>query len=257
MAKVAKRTRQVENRIKNARSVIQSARSHGPAVAQSLTNRAAPLMAGEMNKDSVQQMFSLLASLLEAATTELDQAEEACVSEKADDVPIREQRDELAAALIGRMTRLRSVIVDRLGDGGLRTYGLTGATPRIPSEIASHANNVAQLFTNAPVNFSTDGLSFDSTQLVPSLKAQAATLNETLAMLEREERELQDAIGRRDRVILSWTDSYQGVANTLTGLFRLAGRADLAEKVRPTARKASGEEAPSEDEGEGEGRQTV
>ena len=33
---------------------------------------------------------------------------------------------------------------------------------------------------------------------------------------------------------------YQGVADCLTGLCRLAGRKDLAERIRPTSRTVSG-----------------
>ncbi|MBI2378141.1 MAG: hypothetical protein HYV07_29335 [Deltaproteobacteria bacterium] len=48
---------------------------------------------------------------------------------------------------------------------------------------------------------------------------------------------------RRDRAVEAWVECYQRVATTLEGLFRLGGRADLADRVRPTARAAAGEEA--------------
>ena len=44
--------------------------------------------------------------------------------------------------------------------------------------------------------------------------------------------------------ITEWEDVHQGIADTLTGLFRLAGRKDLSEHVRPTHRMLAGEETP-------------
>jgi hypothetical protein len=38
---------------------------------------------------------------------------------------------------------------------------------------------------------------------------------------------------------------HQGVADVLVGLFRLAGRKDLSDRVRPSSRTLAGEEAPA------------
>jgi hypothetical protein len=64
---------------------------------------------------------------------------------------------------------------------------------------------------------------------------------------DREARELEDAFALRDRAIATWSDAYQGTATALEGLYRRAGWKELAEKVRPTARKVRGE-----DPGEGD-----
>ncbi|MBI2569736.1 MAG: hypothetical protein HYV63_22255, partial [Candidatus Schekmanbacteria bacterium] len=40
--------------------------------------------------------------------------------------------------------------------------------------------------------------------------------------------------------------TYQGVATALEGLYRLAGRADLADLVRPTARRRQGLPEPAD-----------
>src|SRR4051794_19389800 len=69
-----------------------------------------------------------------------------------------------------------------------------------------------------------------------------------------EARELEKALGARDQAVELWTEVYQGVATALSGLYRLAGRKDLADRVRPTSRTLSGEDAASDDGGGGGAR---
>jgi hypothetical protein len=64
---------------------------------------------------------------------------------------------------------------------------------------------------------------------------------------DREARELEDAYSLRDRAIAAWSDAYQGTATALEGLYRRAGRKDLAEKVRPNLRKLRGEDPGAEE----------
>ncbi|MDI3289879.1 hypothetical protein [Polyangium sp. 15x6] len=71
---------------------------------------------------------------------------------------------------------------------------------------------------------------------------KANTRAKALADMQREELELADQLGRRDQQVLAWVEDHQGIADTLIGLFRLAGRKDLAERVRPTSRALAGEE---------------
>jgi hypothetical protein len=56
-----------------------------------------------------------------------------------------------------------------------------------------------------------------------------------------EERENEGALTDRDRALEDWRTVYQGVATTLSGLYRLAGREDLAERMR----SVHGSTAPS------------
>jgi hypothetical protein len=53
----------------------------------------------------------------------------------------------------------------------------------------------------------------------------------------REVREAQDTLAKKNRAIDDYDRVFRGVATVLTGLFTLAGQDELAEKVRPSARR--------------------
>ncbi len=92
-----------------------------------------------------------------------------------------------------------------------------------------------QLVENTPIQLtSAFGASFDSAAAASSLKAKAMVLDGLIVNDDREARELEDAHALRDRAVAEWSDAYQGTATTLEGLYRRAGRKELAEKVRPT-----------------------
>ncbi len=44
----------------------------------------------------------------------------------------------------------------------------------------------------------------------------------------------------RNDAIDHFSGMYQGVADTITGLYEIAGRPDLADRVRPTTRRRAG-----------------
>ncbi|UQA58168.1 hypothetical protein [Polyangium aurulentum] len=241
---MAKKAKQVDNRLLSSGKVIRAATTHTPTIATALAARAVEIQGPntKATKEAFAIVLGFLAESLAHGADRLDQAELAVVAERADDIPVREQRDSLHADLLSRLVRIRSNVADAVGHDALRTYGLEGATPRTPREATSHAFNVANLLKQKPFKVEVDGATFDSAGMVATLESKAGALHAALEDIEREDQELADALGRRDRITGTWTDDYQGVADALTGLFRLGGRKDLAERVRPTSRTLSGEE---------------
>lgn len=77
-----------------------------------------------------------------------------------------------------------------------------------------------------------------------ALDAAVAPLREVMQGMLVDERENEAALTARDRAIAEWAIIYQGVANMLSGLYRLAGRDDLADRIRPTVRRAEGLDQP-------------
>jgi hypothetical protein len=84
------------------------------------------------------------------------------------------------------------------------------------------------------------GVTVDAAALAQSLHAPIASLTAALADVGREVREAQLTLKARNEAVGSWNAVYQGVADVVTGIFELVGRADLAELVRPTARRRAG-----------------
>lgn len=242
---MAKLGKEIENRITVSKKVVAAARTHGPGLAPALAAQAVQAQGPDdaPSAPAFAAMFESLAATLLFFTKEMEKAALAHSAEQADDVAPRGARATAGEALLSLVVQLRATVETTLGSAGLRTYGLERETPRVPKALSSHVANVMKLLAQAPVTLTTDlGTTFSSAAALDALTTRKAQLDDALNDVDREARELEDTLGKRNQAIDRWADAYQGVANTLTGLFRLAGRNDLAERVRPTSRTLSGED---------------
>lgn len=248
---MAKLGKEIENRITVSRKVIAAATTHGPGLAPVLAEKALAAKGdGEAPKAAAfKAMFASLAAMLTSATDALEVAELAYAAEQADDVAPRATRDKANEKLLALMVKLGSTLEDAMGADAVKSYGLAGDTPRTPKALSSYVGNVVNLMKKKPADVTTEvGGKFSTAATVAILQARKAELDAALKDVDREAREFEGSLGKRDQAMERWTDAYQGIASTLTGLFRLAGRKDLAERVRPTSRTISGEDSgPAED----------
>jgi hypothetical protein len=247
---MSKLSQQVENQLAASAKVVASARAHSKKIAAVLAERASLIQGPgtKANAKAHEAVLLALADTLEAAAVELRATELAYTAEQADDVPLRAQRDATHAALVDSITRVRSAVEDAFGREGLRTYGLQGETPRKPARATlNHVANVVQLLQRRPAVIDTDfGTSFDTAAVAEALKGKLTELEVLVGYLDRETRELELAMAVRDRAAAVWSEAYQGVATALTGMFRIAGWKELAERVRPTPRIARGDDSGPE-----------
>lgn len=245
--------KEIENRLDVSRKVVAAARVHGPEVAPRLAERAlAAQGASKAPKNSAfLAMFVMLADSLEASAGAVRSTALAYTAEMADDTAPRTARDNANEALLTFVVKLRSTVEDIFGSDGLATYALENESPRTPVPLSNHVESVLTQLAEHPAEITTElGTTFSTKACASALKKKKAALDAALKTVDREERELEGALGKRNAAIEEWVEVYQGVANTLTGLFRLGGRWDLAERVRPTSRTISGEDAGPPDEGE-------
>jgi len=235
---MAQRTTLVSNRIRNGEEVVASARTHRDEMARRLADRVEGWTA-----EQALAVIDALADHLHQHDAALGDAEDAYVAEQADDPALRDARDHAAATLGDLSMRARSRIEDTLGSVGLQRYGLEGPTPRSPDALVTHVDGAVKLL-RADVAEMEDGLggTFATTALAESLAAALAPLADVVSQLRTENREREGALTARDRALTEWTEAYQGVASTLSGLYRLAGRRDLADRIRPNERRATGRE---------------
>jgi hypothetical protein len=243
---MSKLSQQVENQLATSAKVVASARAHAKTVALALAERAARIQGpgSKAHAKAHEAVLLALADSLDAAAVELRATELAYTAEQADDVPIRARRDIAHAALVDSITRVRSAVEDAFGREGLKTYGLQGETPRKPHRATlNHVGNVVHLLEKKPASITTDfGTTFSTAAVAGALKSKLVELEVLVGYLDRETRELELAMAVRDRAAAAWSETYQGVANALTGMFRLAGWKELAERVRPTQRVVRGDE---------------
>ena len=76
--------------------------------------------------------------------------------------------------------------------------------------------------------------------LADELASRIESLAAALSDVQRESREAQLTLERKSQASASWENTYQGVTYAFYGLYLLAGRKDLADRIEPTARRRAG-----------------
>ncbi len=243
----------VSERIAITRTLTSSISVHGAEVAPAIDDA---LFSGSPPPGfTALVLLQALGAAAQRAVDDLSATNQAHAAELADDGEPRAARDgardELRAGLIG----IRSTLSGVYGATLLAAYGLAGETPSEAEHLIEAASTTEGLLRNRPLTEAPkqEGVSVDPKALADSLKARVEALRAALGDVRREEREAQVTLQRRNAATATWNKVYQGVADTLTGLFELAGEGELADRVRPTARRRAGLTEAEDVEGGGSG----
>ncbi len=243
---MARNSKRVANRIAVNSTVSASLRVHGAEVAPELQTVLWP--GGRAAKLDMALLLSQLTAILDQAGSELAEADLAHAAELADDDEPRQARDEAVAAVREKLLSLRELVTGAYGATVAGSVQLGEALPDPPALLVQRAKAVAQALrekkpTKPPKHKS---IKLDLDSLADELDALRKPLDAALSDVEREEREAQASLLRKDRATSEWERIYQGVTHMAYGAYILAGRPDLAERIEPTARKRGGTE-PSPD----------
>ncbi len=231
--------RTIENRVDWGRWLVASVETHGEHVAAKLDGRSG------LDEGQWKSWLEGQRDELAAATEALYEAELALARERADDPEHREERDRLADVLYGAVVRSRS-LMESVREGQARRFGLDGSTPRTPKSLEVFSRNAVEALREAGESFGSLGMTVDTTALADELQAPYEALRDKLVELQGEEREAEGLLIERNEVLDEWESVYQAVARMLQGAYRLAGEAELADRVRPTVTRSSGAEGPED-----------
>lgn len=238
----------IADRLAILRTVRTATRVHGPEVATAIEKLVFP--DGVPQNLTVQGFLTAVEKTLERYGDALAAADEQHISELADDAAVRADRQNRIQDVRNYLSSLRDLIIANYGRDIAAAYGLTGALTEDPQLLLNTSKNAAKILrsrplTEAPRNKS---LKIDSVLAADDLDAHNAALSKALEDVEREKREAQTTLSAKDEQIARWSMVYSGSADLVSALFVLGGRPELAEKVRPTARRRLGtpeaEDAP-------------
>lgn len=242
---------QTTNQLKNG-EVIRITAEHFPAPARDAC--AARMVSADVTFEkataTVADSISGIVRMMTAINAKLEKAENDYASEQADDPPARKKRDDANADLAQRWTEVKGHLARRFGETTPREFGLEGELPSTPDALAKQTANAIKLLRAKPRTHTSKLGEFTTAGAADHLEEAQLALSNALAGVTAESKQLQDALGIRDTTTAEWTNVYQSCATLLEGYLRLGGRTDLADRVRPTVRRASGLEltppAPSD-----------
>lgn len=197
------------------------------------------LRAGEVMPDMA--LFArLTARHLTSHAEALVAADSAHELEVGDDVAPRVERDVSETELRDRVVTYRNVIAAGHGEATLRAHGISTPAPTDTRGLLRYATelNVKLLdATLAPTTPPPEGIVINRAGMAAQLAPLISRLDAAVKVVTREAAELVVTQTAKDKALVANDEAFSGVANTLEGLLTLAGRKDLADRVRPSPRR--------------------
>lgn len=225
----------------DAETVVSSIAAHADELTAALVRCDQELPeAQRLGRDTLGAVVKWLGSLLQQRVSTLMQAEMHYVDEQADDPAVRAERDVHADALYQAVVQVRERVEHVMGSRTLIDYALHKAPPRRvqPAALADYASAAIKLMRAKPLTAADRlGSELSLEQLATAMDERLVPLQQSLAKVQQEKRELEAAMLQRDRSQAALNEGYQSVAGVLTYLYRLGALTGLAERVKPAARR--------------------
>lgn len=250
--------KQVTDRQKSASAVVSAGTTHAEATAAGLGKLLKPHLAKGETLPDVGLVMILVARALEAAKIKMVEADAAHEAELGDDDAIRKARDAATAALSDKLVELREVIVGIYGGAAASTV-FPGPAPQDPVVLSRFAGEVATAVERVKLPAPRIKAKLDSAETAAELRTLRATLDATIKDVAKEVREAQATLDEKNQALAAYDELFGGGATAMTGLLRMAGKADLAAKVKPSTRRPgqtasdAGDPAPAGAAGAGTG----
>jgi hypothetical protein len=234
-------SKQVTDRVRSSSQVTATVEVNANEVDQKLRALLSVyLEAGESMPD-VALFVRLIRRHLLHASSELNAADLAHESEIADDAQPRVERDEAEADLRDTVVNYRNAVSVGYGEAATRAHAVGSAAPSDARGLLRYAKDFHAGLVDAaraPSTRPRGGLVVDRAILAAELAPRIARLDAALEVVDREAAELRLTQTAKDSAIAANDVAFSGVANAMEGLLILAGRRDLADRVRPSARRA-------------------
>lgn len=230
--------RMVVQRERSATSVRSALDAFSERVGAKLTALTASQVGeGEKAPDWAYSMRLLGRALAQGAEA-MRKADDAHEQELADDAAPRDARDVAVTKLYDAVVALREVATGLYTSKVLPSLGLVGSTPRDPVLLVRYAENVVDKLGKVALPASrVANAAIDTAGVGCSLQGLVDELSAAVADVGREEREAQLTLSTKRAAIAAHDTLFGGVATVTEGLLRLVSENDLAEKVRPSARR--------------------
>ncbi len=241
-------SKQVIDREKSAGAVVAVGETQADAAGAALGKVLKPhLEKGEALPD-FSLVVKLVARAIDSAKGQMVDADAAHEAELGDDEPVRKARDAAAEELSDKIVELREVLTGAYG-AATASAVFSGPTPQDPVVLSRFAGEVATALGRVKLPAPRiKGAKLDLSETAGELRELRAGLDAELKGVAREVREAQATLDTRNQAIAAYDEAFGGGATTLTGLLRMAGKAELAARVRPSSRRP-GQTASETEEG--------
>jgi hypothetical protein len=235
MAKVKKAT---ADKARITRTVVSAAEKHGEEIAAGVEPLIFP--EGVPAELTLAAVIVALGAGLDGIQKELERRDNLLVAELGEDTAASDAVVEKEAELRGSLVRARSGGEACFGTAALVALGLSEAVPPGIELLLRYADIAGGTIETARVEPIAADMTMDRPAVAANIRTQTAALRAAIDHDVFEERDTQSARSKRDVQAELWQRAYSGFADALAGLASAAGLSDIADRVRPTARRRAG-----------------
>jgi hypothetical protein len=230
-------SKMVNDRQRSTRVVVEAAFTHAAAVGAALDQIIAPPLPDD-GPGGMAGIIRRLGQTLASSGEEVVEADRAHEAEKADDAAVRRALDEAIDTAYREVVDFRTGVEAVGGTEALIDAGIAGITPREPIALSRMGRVLIDaLPALATMPVARRGLTFDAMSYEQPLTDAVGALDSAQVALRREERERESTLMIKNRVMAAHDMRFLTIGRTLEALFRLAGFEELADRVRPSARR--------------------
>ncbi|MBK8256900.1 MAG: hypothetical protein IPK82_30035 [Polyangiaceae bacterium] len=230
-------SKQVTDRQKSASSVVASGEANAEVIGQAVTSFLQPFVKKGQQVPDVGLLVHLLCAALEGSSHKVIAADAAHEAELGDDGAVRTARDNAHNALRDELIELREIVVGAYGPQAAAGI-FKGATPDDPVVLSRFAGEVVDnLQKNKLPPPRIKGAKLDVAEVAASLSEKRDLLDKHLKSVQREVREAQKTLTDRNNAVAAHDAMFSGIATALSGLLLIAGKPELAARVKPSTRR--------------------
>lgn len=233
-------TKAVTTRQKNAQAIVAAGETHAATIVEHL----GPVIKAHLpKKQEPPDLALLLTALLGVLTARCDTmvtADEAHETELGDDAAPRDARDQANDNAIAHLISLREMSVGMFGADAAKAMGLAAMTSRDPVVVERYAGEVAKAVRGVnPGTSRIKGAQWNCDEVADALDEKRAVLKAASKDVARELREAQGTLEAKNASVAAFDEVYVGLAQVVSGLLRLSGKRELADKLLPPRTRGS------------------
>lgn len=237
-------SKQTHRLIQNALVIEKAAELHGPIAAARLGEQLGGQHDG-FKEAAVLAVFDSQRWFLSELSRVLTEREEALSAELGDNPALRAALGEALAGTRGALVQGRELSRSLYEPDVVAGMGLAGETPEDAATLLSYGRGAAQGLRAQSGKPGRLGVAVDLTPLADALDQALVTLKAAHEAAVADVKEDQAARLARDEAFDALRAVYRSAALIIEGYFRQAGLHELADRLRPTERRAQGlEDAP-------------
>ena len=224
------------DRLRGAEDTVTGMKVQGPAIAAIV--KTFIFEGSTARKLSVEELVELLAERLATSNEQFRQADAAHQAETSGDVDARDAREAAIATLRETVVAASHAVTGAFGPSMRASMGLDVVWALRGDLLVGQVRNAVQLIRKTrKLQPLAAGVKVDAGELADALEVECGKLEVALETVKREERAAQATYQERELAARDWERFYPGIAEIFTGLCILAGRDELAARVKPTVRK--------------------